>query len=245
MSQQAHIIQEYAALTQAKNDKTIISQAYFGEKCEILRQYSQYSLIATSDNYQGFVKNSALSFHEYQANTRIFVAKTFIYRQDSIKSAILGALYCPAQIQVLAEHNEFYQIYYKNTIGYVFKNHCININDKIDPIIFAKSMIGVPYLWGGRTGAGFDCSGLVQNALLFAQISVPRDSKPQSEFLRQNITNPQDGDCVFWRGHVGFYYQSQLIHASGHYMQVQSEDYGLAVQRMQGAGYAIIGYGRY
>lgn len=72
---------------------------------------------------------------------------------------------------------------------------------------------GVPYLWGGSTPAGFDCSGFTQYVYAAHGINLPRTSSAQSASLPQT-NNPQPGDLVHWPGHVGIYAgNGMVIHA--------------------------------
>jgi len=104
----------------------------------------------------------------------------------------------------------------------------------------AAQFEGAPYLWGGRTPAGLDCSALVQLAASALGHAAPRDSDMQwDEFgasLPQNAA-PQRNDLVFWRGHVGVMWDAQtLLHANAHHMAVVKEPLGLVQSRIEAAG---------
>ncbi len=99
-----------------------------------------------------------------------------------------------------------------------------------DYVFTAGRLLNVPYLWGGRTPKGIDCSGLVQLALEMAGIDCPRDSDQQREAFGKPLAchwrdvEWKRGDLVFFSGHVGIMTGTeQLIHASGHHMLVTAE----------------------
>lgn len=109
-----------------------------------------------------------------------------------------------------------------------------------DPVAVAHRFLGAPYLWGGRSAAGLDCSALVQLALMATGTPAPRDSDMQAALL--GTTQPDDaplarGDLVFWRGHVGWMSDAiTLLHANAHHMTVTEEPLAEAVARIAAAG---------
>jgi cell wall-associated NlpC family hydrolase len=116
--------------------------------------------------------------------------------------------------------------------GYVFAKHAASTTDTTikDYIFTAGRLLGVPYLWGGRTPRGIDCSGLVQLSLEMAGIDCPRDSDQQREMFGDPLPGHwrdvpwKRGDLVFMPGHVGIMTShDHMIHASGHHMAVTVE----------------------
>jgi cell wall-associated NlpC family hydrolase len=107
-----------------------------------------------------------------------------------------------------------------------------------DFVAVAERFLGAPYLWGGKTALGLDCSGLVQISLAAAGISVPRDTDVQAREIGTNLPldEPLDlrrGDLVFWKGHVGIMCDAEtLLHANAHHMLVARESFAEAHARI-------------
>jgi cell wall-associated NlpC family hydrolase len=120
--------------------------------------------------------------------------------------------------------------------GAVIARHCLPLGQTIadDYVSIAETFVETPYLWGGRSGFGIDCSGLVQLAMMMAGRKAPRDSDMQA-FLGEEIVREQlrRGDLVFWKGHVGVMENEQtLLHANGHTMSVARENLNAAIERI-------------
>ena len=115
-----------------------------------------------------------------------------------------------------------------------------------DFVEIAERLIGTPYLWGGRTRLGLDCSGLVQIALEAAGIAAPRDTDMQQAELGRDVPvadvaeGLRRGDLVFWKGHVGIMADSMtLVHANAHHMAVTAETLPEAMERIVKLGAEI------
>ena len=104
----------------------------------------------------------------------------------------------------------------------------------------AERFLESPYLWGGRSSEGIDCSGLAQNALTSAGIAAPRDTDMQEAQLGTPLPEGaalQRGDLVFWKGHIGLMQDAtRLIHANGWHMKVVSEPLKTAKDRISASG---------
>jgi cell wall-associated NlpC family hydrolase len=111
-----------------------------------------------------------------------------------------------------------------------------------DFIAVAERFLGVPYLWGGKTALGLDCSGLVQVALTACGTSCPRDSDMQEESLgaAADVSDVRRGDLIFWKGHVAIARdRSSLLHANAFHMAVAVEPIGDAIARIRSAGFEV------
>ena len=115
-----------------------------------------------------------------------------------------------------------------------------------DFVAVAERFLGAPYLWGGKTTLGLDCSGLVQIALTACGIACPRDIDMQEQALGTPLSvnldgaTPQRGDLVFWSGHVAIVRdRSSLLHANAFHMSVAIEPIAEAVSRIRDSGSEI------
>ncbi|OYW47790.1 MAG: NLP/P60 hydrolase, partial [Rhodobacterales bacterium 12-65-15] len=112
-----------------------------------------------------------------------------------------------------------------------------------DPVSVAESLLGTPYLWGGNSRNGLDCSGLVQIAFHAAGRECPADSDMQMVMGRGLAPNDtlKRGDLIFWKGHVAMVVNPDtLIHANGHTMSVCYEGIREAIHRISSGGHGLV-----
>jgi cell wall-associated NlpC family hydrolase len=189
----------------------------------------------THDGYAGYLPEAALG-PVTPATHRITALRSFLYPGPDLKLPASGFLTLGARLRVEEMVGAYHRL---ATGGYVFAGHCAEI-DVIEPDYpaTAERLVGTPYLWGGRTSLGLDCSGLVQLCLAQGGISAPRDADQQErglgDALPLDVDGLRRGDFVFWRGHVGLMLdRARLIHANGHHMAVAVEPLDEAVARIR------------
>jgi hypothetical protein len=198
---------------------------------------------ARRDGYVGYLPRAVLGPCDPAPTHRIRDIRAFLYPGPSIKATPLGHLPFAAEVLVVAQHGRFVE----TPIGFVFADH-LELLDTLetDPVAVAERLIGIPYLWGGKSSLGLDCSALVQTACHACGISALRDSDMQEKTLGRAINIPDDpalferGDLLFWPGHVAMAQgDGQLLHATGAFMKVVSEPLAGALARIAGQGYPL------
>lgn len=174
-----------------------------------------------ADHYVGYVE--AIALVEVHQPTHVVAAATApIYAEADIHSPALAALPMGARVTGHESHG-----YLATDSGFIPFTHVRPVEAfEHDPVAVAERLIGAPYLHGGRTSHGIDCSGLVQIALGLCGIHAPRDSD-QQRVLGHSLPDdaaPARGDLVFFEGHVGLMAnETSLIHATAHASQVVVE----------------------
>lgn len=220
-----------------RQDAPLDTELLHGEIVSVYAREEGWAWIqAASDGYVGYVPEAALAAAAPPTH-RVRVLRSFVYPGPSMKLPPLMALPFNARVAVSGEEGRFARI----PEGFVWATHLEPVaNPVADWVATAEAFVGVPYLWGGKTSLGLDCSALVQQALAAAGVAAPRDSDMQEAALGEAL--PQDaalkrGDLVFWKGHVGIMTDADtLLHANGHHMLVVKEPLEEAKARILAAG---------
>lgn len=212
-------------------------QLLCGESVTVLQQDTDWAQVqAAKDGYTGFLPCSALAPAQ-QASHWISAPASHVYSQADFKSRDTAALSFASQLRVSGFEGRFAI----TDQGFVPKAHLTPLGQYLnDPVAVAKSFLGTPYLWGGNSRFGIDCSGLVQMACLACAIPSPGDSTPQEHalgYLLPEGSAYQRGDLLFWKGHVAWVYDPDtLLHANVHAMAVALEPLQSAIQRIADQG---------
>lgn len=214
-----------------------VSELLLGEEFDLFEFAGDWAFgRSTADQYIGWVAVAALepAGVSHETATSITAASAPLFSEPDIKATVLADL--PFGARLSGTHGTQFLAVARG--GFVHNRHLTPLGDT-DPLAIARRFTGAPYLWGGRTPAGVDCSGLVQAALGACGIAAPRDSDQQRDTLGTPIAfnDRQAGDLVFFPGHVGILAsRDRLFHANAHWMATLEEPLADVIARLQAAG---------
>jgi cell wall-associated NlpC family hydrolase len=223
------------------HDALLETQALYGEDVLVFEEHEGWAWAQLKrDSYVGYMPANALG-PEASPTHRIAVLSTFVYPKPSIKAPPLMALPLDARIEIVKSEGDFCTL---AGGGFVYARHVAPLGAfETDFVAVAERFLEAPYLWGGRTAQGLDCSALVQNALAAAGRAAPRDTDMLEAALGaavavdDSLAGLQRGDLVFWKGHIGVMRdKATLLHASGWHMNVVSEPLAGARDRIAAQG---------
>ncbi|VTZ50991.1 NLP/P60 protein [Methylocella tundrae] len=228
------------------NDVSIDTQALYGETAMLYEDSEGFGWLQLErDGYVGYVSMVAVGEFDAPPTHRVKVNRSFIYPAPNMKLPVIDALPLGGRVSAGETSGAFVAL---QGGGFMFADHLSPLNEPDrDFVTVAERLLHAPYLWGGKSSLGVDCSGLVQIALDAAGVKSPRDTDLQEKALGVPLAISDDlkglarGDLVFWRGHVGVMRDAQtLLHANAHHMQVASEPLAEARARIAaGTGAAI------
>ena len=234
-------------------DAMLVTEALKGERVTIYDQDGEgwgWGQLR-ADDYVGWLPMNALRAAGREPTHKVAVLRTILFPGRSIKAQPVEGLPLGCRVAVIGEDGQLARL---ASGGYVPAHHLAPL-DAVAPdfVSVAERFLGVPYLWGGKTSLGIDCSGLVQVALTAGGIACPRDSDMQRAIgTAVALGDPaglRRGDLVFWKGHVGIMRDAAtLLHANAFHMAVAAEPLRdaaaragetvsevIAVRRLQGA----------
>jgi cell wall-associated NlpC family hydrolase len=220
----------------------LLTEALYGERITIYETdeegwaWGQLS----KDGYVGYIPAAALLAPAAEPTHKVSAPRTFIFPGPSIKLPPLDALPMGATVAVVRDQDAFAVT---SSGGYIPHRHVVSLaTNEPDFIAVAERFLNVPYLWGGKSAAGIDCSGLVQVSLQACGITCPRDSDMQEAALGKSVSlaGLQGGDLIFWKGHVAFALgRNSILHANAFHMAVAIEPVTEALTRIAAAGSQI------
>ncbi len=232
--------QVHATMTPLKYDPDDASETLTyllkGEPLQVLGETEGWQLVVSViDGYLGWIDIASLRPDVLGPTHRVNMPLSHIYSAPDIKSKPTSALVMGSYVTITGSaQNSFMPL---KEGGWVFEKHLAIVGQyQSDPVLIAESMIGAPYLWGGRSALGIDCSGLVQVALASCGHRVHRDSGAQFESLGRLLEDgetPMRGDLAFFPGHVGWMLDSlHILHANSTQMAVTIDTVNIVIKRI-------------
>ncbi|KAA9366657.1 NlpC/P60 family protein [Ochrobactrum quorumnocens] len=218
------------------------TQIIFGDMVRVFEEQDGWSWAqAERDGYTGYVSSASLEKPGADATHMVIVPRTFIYPGSDLRFPHTKALSLGSRVRIVgsAETRGTQYALLENGEALI-AGHLASLDQHApDYVAVAETLLHTPYLWGGTSGFGIDCSGIVQLSMWVSGRKVLRDSDMQQTTLGEiiepdaNYSSLKRGDLVFWKGHVAICASpDMLIHASGHTMTVTMEPLNDAIKRI-------------
>ena len=234
------VIEPQAPLRRApRPDAPLDTEALKGERVTIYDANGEgwaWGQLA-ADGYVGWLPDNALAPAGAAPTHKVTALRTLVFPGPSIKLPPLEALPLGARVAIARIED---RMAVTPSGAYMPATHIAPLDqNEMDFVAVAERFLGAPYLWGGKTALGLDCSGLVQVALTACGVSCPRDSDMQEAALGTAVSDdpPKRGDLIFWKGHVAIVRdRDSLLHANAFHMAVAIEPIVDAIARISSGG---------
>jgi len=207
------------------------SELLFGEQVTVYEEKDGWAWVQSrNDLYVGYVRSDALGDTK-TGTLRVSALIAPVFSAAGLKTPVRDLLPMNAAVPVVSREGDYVDI----GIGFVHQRHLTPDAEK-DFVAVAERFLGAPYVWGGKTCAGLDCSGLIQTALQATGKTAPRDTDMMEKALGDAVAlaDIRRGDLFFWKGHMGVMLdENRLLHANAFHMAVAIEPLAEAMARIE------------
>ena len=219
--------------------KGIDTELLLGEAVKVFEEKGGWCWVqAVSDGYVGYLPAASISSAAPEPTHIVLPQRSPLYPEPELRKPHVDVLSMGSRVRVAGTaeaRGNHYVVLDNGAALYATHVRPIDAAAAEDYVDIVAKFVETPYLWGGRSGLGIDCSGLVQLAMLMTGRKAPRDTDMQSSGLGRPIEReePRRGDLVFWKGHVAVMEDPEtIIHANGHTMTVARENFEAAIHRI-------------
>lgn len=220
-----------------------ISELLFGEPFTVYESAGDWAWgQAQSDGYVGYARLDGLSRDTVTPTHEVTALRTHAYVEPDLKTRPVAALHMTSHVAIAREEAGYGLT---DAGGWVSCRHLAPIGDVETGILdVARRFSGTPYLWGGKSSLGLDCSGLIQLALARTGRSAPRDSDQQErsvgKLVDDGLPAALPGDLLYMKGHVVILSApDRVLHANAHHMAVAEEPLDGFLARIKTMGLAV------